>query len=248
MSQWHSIGVVMITYNAEATLEVALQSIPAGAEIIVSDGGSDDRTVAIAKSFKARVIQQDSALVAACGGNFDVARNRAMGLLTRQWVFILDSDEKVTEGLAREIAATIDRGEEHAAYDIPRKNFYWAKEVRLLGEDRQIRLLRKGNGQYGGNRLHCPICVDGSIGQLQEWLIHLNITSWTDVRRMFRRLQVERRNRTSSITATSAIRHTLHMFRYYIIRQQAWRDGLMGVFVSGMYSIYHGLSSWPGRK
>ena len=249
MSDWSSISVVMITRNAERSLAAALRSIPAGAEIIVADADSTDKTVSIACSFGARVIRQNQNLVAAAGGNFDVARNQAMDLADRNWLFILDSDEQLTAALAGEIAEVVQMDQAHAAYDIPRRNLFWGKEVRLLGEDRQIRLLQRERGRYVGHCLHCPICIEGMVGRLHEPLVHHNITCWPDVSRRFRRyLPIERRSKTPAAGPLSALRISCCMARYYLVRQQAWRDGWRGILTCCIYGVYHGLAQLPGKK
>jgi glycosyltransferase involved in cell wall biosynthesis len=239
----------MITRNAALTLPAALGSVPAGAEIIVADADSTDRTVAIARSCGARVVRQDPEPVAAAGGNFDVARNQVMGLAGRDWLFILDGDEQLTPALAREIAVTVRAAQDHAAYDLPRCNLFWGRAVRLLGEDRQIRLLRKGRGRYSGNRLHSPITIDGPLGNLRNPLIHHNITCRRDISRRFRiYLPVERRSREPATSRMAALRIAGRMGRYHLVRQQAWRDGWRGVAASCIYGLYHGLAHWPGGK
>jgi len=249
MSDWSPISVVMITRNASATLPVALGSIPAGAEIIVADADSTDQTVPIARSFGARVIRQDQDPVAAAGGNFDLARNKAMELARRDWLFILDGDEQLVPALAEEIAATVRTGQDHAAYDLPRRNLFWGKAVRLLGEDRQIRLLRKGRGRYVDRCLHCPIRIDGPVGHLLHALIHHNVTGLQDVVRRFRRyLPIERQTRAPAASRHAALRHILRMSRYYLLRQEAWRDGWQGVLASCIFGLYHGLAQWPRKK
>jgi glycosyltransferase involved in cell wall biosynthesis len=249
MNDWSPITMVMITRNAAATLTAALRSIPAGAEIIVADADSTDRTVSIARSFGARVIRQDPEPVAAAGGNFDLARNQAMDQAGRNWLFILDSDEQLSPALAEEIAVTVRTDRDHTAYDMPRRNLFWGKAVRLLGEDRQIRLLRRGRGRYMGNRLHRPIRIDGPVGRLREPLIHHNITGLRDVSRRFRRyLPIERQNVDPAASRLTALRLAGRMGRYYLIRQQAWRDGWRGVLASCIFSLYHGLAQWPGKK
>lgn len=249
MNDWSPITVVMITRNAGATLAAALRSVPAGAEIIVADADSTDRTVSIARSFGALVVRQDPEPVAAAGGNFDLARNQALDQAGRNWLLILDGDEQLTPALAEEIAATVRADRDHAAFDMPRRNLFWGKEVRLLGEDRQIRLLRRGRGRYVDHRLHRPIRIDGPVGRLRQPLVHYNITCRRDVSRRFRRyLPIERRTRVPADSRLAALRLIGRMGRYYLIRQQAWRDGWRGVLASCIFSLYHGLAQWPGGK
>lgn len=227
-----------------------MQTIPFEAEIIVADDDSTDKTVSIAQSFGARIVRQDHETIAEFGGNFDIARNQAMQFASRDWLLILDSDEHLTPDLAEEIGTIILADEYYAAYDMPRRNLFWGKPGRLLGDDRQVRLLRKGKGCYRGCSLHCQIHVDGQVGQLHEPLIHYNISAWSDVCRRYRRyLPIERMNsRQAAGGRMSALIIAARMSRYYLIKQQAWRDGWRGIVTTFIFSLYHGLAQWPSTK
>lgn len=248
MTSWRNISVVMITHNAASTITKALQSIPPDTEIIVADAESEDQTVSIARSLGARVIQQDLDKVCAAKGNFDVARNQAMALAKNDWIVILDSDERLPHTLIEEIAEAAHNPREYVAFDLPRRNLFWGKEVRLLGEDRQIRLIRRGKGNYCGFSLHAQISVDGHVGHLKEALIHYNITSLIDIKRMFRRLPVERQGTPPEPNILKILQHILRMSKYYLVHQQAWKDGGRGIVISCLYALYHGLSLWPGKS
>ncbi len=246
MSGWSEISVIVLTRDSERLLAGALASVPARAEIIVADDNSTDRSRAIARSFGARVIRQDRDLVRAWGGNFDLARNQAMALASRDWLFILDSDEEITRSLAGEVVEAIRTAPVFAAWDMPRRNLFWDREVRLLGEDRQVRLLRRGSGRYQGMRLHRPLEVEGPVGHLRAPLVHHNITCLHDIRRRFTTcLPVEQR--TAAQDSPAPLRTGLRMTRYYLLHQQAWRDGWRGILVSCIYGLYHGLACLPTR-
>jgi glycosyltransferase involved in cell wall biosynthesis len=248
MSFWSEVSVVMIALDAEDLLPGALKSIPEEAEVIVADGGSRDRAVAIARAHGADVIDQDRAAIAAADGNFDVARNDAARRASRDWIFFLDADERITEALAAEIARLVDDGLS-AAFDMPRINHFWGRPVRLLGEDRQIRLVHKGHGRFEGTALHRGMTVDGSVESLHGPLVHLNVRNWADVRLRFRRyLPSEARHHEPVSSRIRAIRLGSYMFRYYYLTQGAWRDGWRGLVVCLVYAVYHGAAAWQSRR
>jgi tetratricopeptide (TPR) repeat protein len=84
------ISVCMIVKNEELFMAQCLSSIQDVAdEIIVVDTGSTDRTIEIAKSFGATVIERE------WRNDFAWARNQAIELATKRWVFILDADEEL---------------------------------------------------------------------------------------------------------------------------------------------------------
>lgn len=84
------ISVVIPAYNAERYIGEALESVLAQtarpAEIIVVDNGSNDRTVAIAKRFRVRVLQQAQRGASA-------TRNAGILAATKPWVAFLDADD-----------------------------------------------------------------------------------------------------------------------------------------------------------
>jgi len=85
------ISVCMIVKNEERFLDQCLRSVQDIAdEIVIVDTGSTDRTVEIAKSFGARVIERE------WRNDFGWARNQAIEMATKRWILILDADEELT--------------------------------------------------------------------------------------------------------------------------------------------------------
>ncbi len=248
MDPWRDISVVLITRNAAAVLDGALASIPAGAEVIVADDGSTDGTCDLASRRSARVVPQDPVRLAAARGNFDVARNGAARHATRPWWLFLDADERITPALAIEIAAALPTAGK-AGFDMPRTNLFWGRPVRLLGEDRQIRLVRRGLGRFPDGALHQKMIVDGDIGRLAAPLLHENVRNWRDVRERFHRyVPVEAAHLTMRPTrrqvAASAVWHLAH----YYGTMGAWRDGARGLLVSCIYAAYHAAVLHAARR
>ena len=246
MDGWSRVSVVVIARDAARVLPGALASVPRGAEIVVADGASRDTTVEVARAYGARVVAQDLAAVAAAGGNFDVARNDAARHAQREWVLFLDADERLSPALAAEIAQAV-AADTVAAYDMPRVNLFWGKPVRLLGEDRQRRLVRRGRGCFEGRALHQPMRVDGPIGHLTMPLVHENVRRGGDLARRFRRdVPIQAAALAAPPGLGEACRIPLRMFRYYYCTNAAWRDGPRGLAVAFAYALYHGAIAAAG--
>jgi glycosyltransferase involved in cell wall biosynthesis len=227
MTSLGQLTVGVITRNAAEVLPGLLTSMPEEVELIVADGGSSDATVELARAAGARVIDQDLEAVRVTGGNFDVARNDIHRAASRGWILFLDADERLTTALCTELAELLAGKPEHAAYEIPRINLFWRRPVRLLGKDYQLRLVRTNAGRYEGRTLHGRMSVDGSIGRLQHPIEHREVALQAVApgpRPSLRRLVTE----------------PLHLFRFYYLENQAWRDGLIGLVVSAVYAAQRG--------
>lgn len=85
------ISLCMIVKNEERFLEQCLRSVADVVdEIIIVDTGSTDRTIEIARSFGATVIERE------WRNDFAWARNQSIESATRRWILFLDADEELT--------------------------------------------------------------------------------------------------------------------------------------------------------
>ena len=238
MPAWSSISVILITREAAGVLGPALDSIPREAEVIVADDTSSDGTAGLARARGATVVAQDPAVLAAAHGNFDVARNAAASHATRDWWFFLDADERMTPELAAEVAAARP-APACAAFDLPRTNRFWGRPVRLLGDDRQVRLVRRGRGRFPEGPLHQKMVVEGEVAHLAAALLHDHIRSWRDVRERFRRyVPVEAAAIPARPSWPAILQAGAGHFVYYARTMGAWRDGARGLLVAAIYAAY----------
>jgi tetratricopeptide (TPR) repeat protein len=92
-----TLGLCMIVKDEEEMLGKCLAAVaPAVDEIVIVDTGSKDRTIEIAKSHGAKVIEQ------AWTGSFSDARNTSFEHATTDWIIYLDADEVlVADDVAR---------------------------------------------------------------------------------------------------------------------------------------------------
>ncbi len=82
------LSLCMIVRDEEEMLPRCLAAAaPAVDEIVIVDTGSTDRTIEIAKSFGARVIEREWT------GSFSEARNASFDAATGDWIIYLDADE-----------------------------------------------------------------------------------------------------------------------------------------------------------
>lgn len=81
-----NIDVIIVTFNSDAVIATALQSLPRGMNVIVVDNGSADRSVAIASA--------EGATCITCDGNLGFGRASNLGAERTQaeFIFFLNPD------------------------------------------------------------------------------------------------------------------------------------------------------------
>src|SRR5215469_8490800 len=95
------LSVVIITFNEQANIGRTLASVQplvadGQGEIIVVDSGSTDRTLAIAKSYGAKIFIEE-------WKGYATQKNSAIDKAIGNWILSLDADEEVSPDLAAEI-------------------------------------------------------------------------------------------------------------------------------------------------
>lgn len=105
------ISLCLIVRDEEALLRGCLASAADHVdEIIVVDTGSEDGTVAIARSFGAAV--HEFAWV----DDFAAARNEALRHASGAWILVLDADERLADGAGPAIRQAVQRGDFDCGY------------------------------------------------------------------------------------------------------------------------------------
>jgi len=94
------LSVVTIALNEEHNIVECLESVRWADELIVVDSGSTDRTVELARTFPASVMQLP-------WRGYGATKNDALTHATGDWILWLDADERVTPELAAEIRAKV---------------------------------------------------------------------------------------------------------------------------------------------
>ncbi len=149
--------MVINTFDSEGVIERALESVRWADEILICDMHSRDKTVEIAKKFKAKVVYHEQVSFV------ELARNFAISKASGEWILILDPDEEVPSGLAERLQEIVV-GEEPdvTCVVIPRKNIIFGKWVKAANwwPDYNIRFFKKGKVTWE-NKIHRPPQVTG---------------------------------------------------------------------------------------
>ena len=90
-----------------------------------------------------------------------------------EWIFVLDSDEIITEPLKAEILKTLENPL-FKAYKVPRLNYFFGKEIRRMGlyPDYSTRFFDKRFARFDGREVHEKVLCDSDIGVFKEHFIH----------------------------------------------------------------------------
>lgn len=162
------ISAVVLTKNEERNLERCLGSLSWCEEIIIVDDFSSDKTVEIAKKFKAVVIQRK------LDADFSGQRNFGLKRAKNEWVFFVDADEVVLPDLAQEISSHLKSVSlSVVGFKINRRDFFGGKWLKYgeSGDSRPLRLARKNAGSWKG-KVHEIWSIDGEVENLKNYLEH----------------------------------------------------------------------------
>ena len=166
------LSVIILSNNEAENIANCIKSAEFANEIIVLDSGSKDKTVEIAKSLGAKVIQRS------LDNDFSQQRNFGISESQNEWIFMLDCDERITEELADEIKERVKLNAD-ITYTVSRENhFVQGKALHgVLRPDNVERLFKKSGSYYEGiihERLYSPY----PKAKLKSKLIHFPYKSW----------------------------------------------------------------------
>ncbi|NOX32637.1 MAG: glycosyltransferase family 2 protein [Deltaproteobacteria bacterium] len=146
----NKLSVYIIAFNEEEKITKALESAVWADEIVVADSFSKDNTAGIARDFGAKVVQIPF-------NGFGELRNKAIEACSHDWIFSLDSDERLTQNAKEEILNIINSKDSLDAYYVPRKNYFmgkWIKHAGFYPDFRQPQLFKKGALRFKNDAVH----------------------------------------------------------------------------------------------
>jgi glycosyltransferase involved in cell wall biosynthesis len=170
-----SLSVTVIALNQEANIGPCLESAAFADELVVVDTGSTDGTVETARRYTDRVVH-------APWQGFARTKNFALDQARGDWVFSLDTDERVPPALGAEIMAVVAADGPLNGYRVPRKNYFGGRWVRHLGwyPDYTLRLFKRELGRFRDREVHEEVEVPGPVGRLNTPLDHYSYTDLQD--------------------------------------------------------------------
>jgi (heptosyl)LPS beta-1,4-glucosyltransferase len=242
------ISAIVLTRNEERHLPDCLRTLHWADEVVVLDSGSTDNTLALAEQAGARIVTRPFT-------HFGDQREAALRLAQYPWVLFVDADERVPPALAEEIQQTVAANHPEVGWWIPRRNYFWGRQVRYSGwyPDYQLRLLRVDSARFDPDQhVHEVATLNGTDGYLQEPLLHINYESW---REFWAKQRTYARHESTKLRAQgipwkphSVVLQPLRAFYRRFIRWQGWRDGLLGLQLALAMAFWEGVSYWGLRQ
>lgn len=239
-----TLSYAILTLNEEREIADCIRSLGPAEELLVLDSGSSDATLERARAasegmpFRLRLAQRPFR-------DYADQRNAALDLLTSDWVFFVDADERSTPEQIAEVAARLAAPDAPAGFWVPRANIIFGRRIRHTGwwPDYQLRLFQRRRGRYDPARpVHELVCLHGEAGHLLAPLVHYNY------RRVGQFIQKQRRyavHEARQLRAAGQRPRTRALFgqpareflRRYIILG-GWRDGGHGLLLSLLMAWY----------
>lgn len=240
-----TLSIAIATFNEEQNLSRCLGSVASWVdEIVVVDGGSSDRTVQIARSFKVKVIITDNPPI------FHINKQKAVDACSGEWILQLDADEVVSDDLKNEILHIMNakKVEQKIGYFIPRKNYFLGYWLHKGGQypDYVIRFFQHGKGHFPCKSVHEQIEINGEIGYMKNHILHY---SYKTMQEYWKKADTYTSLEARQLRQTQTPIHIFSFFNFNIIkptcmflnmfvRHKGFVDGWHG-FLFAIFSSLH---------
>ncbi len=234
-----ALSVVIITYNEQRNIRACLETVRWADEIVVVDCFSTDDTVEICKEYTQKIYQRS-------WPGYGLQKNFGIEQASKDWILILDADERVTPELKQEIQAVLNdpSDREIVAYEIPRRNYFFGRWVRWVYQypDYQFRLFKKGKAWYNSKKLHENLMINGKTGRLKHPLEHYSYYTLSDMlkkQKNYARLMSEEQMISRiRVTGFDLLIRPLSILIKIFILKQGYREGIRGVIISVFASLF----------
>lgn len=232
------ISVVILTKNAENSIQQAIESVSWADEVIVVDDNSTDTTHKIVKDHKA--LLWNHAL------ENDFSQQRIFGLEKAKgdWVLFIDDDERVSPKLRDEIRKEIARNETTiCGYYIKRIDIVWGKELKHgeTGNATFLRLARKNFGIWK-DPVHEYWDIQGRTPTLKNPLYH---NPHKNISEFIRKINLYSTIRANYLFKNNIKESPLAIFgkpfgkcMFNLIILQGYKDGTIGVIHALLMSFH----------
>lgn len=231
------ISALVLAKDEEDRIADCLSQLNFVDEIIVLDQNSQDKTVEIAKRFKAIILNSQDE-------NFANNRNILANKATNDWLLYVDADERLSKELVGEILSAI-KNQKYSAYYVPRKNKILGTWLKHGGwwPDYVPKVFEKSKLLNWSGSIHESPHVSGDFGYLKHPLIHITAPNFNHMfikTIKWAKIEAELNYQANSPKVNSA--KVLFSFfkefgkRYFI--KLGFLDGKVGL-IESLYQAYH---------
>jgi len=225
----NQLSVVIISKNEEKFIADAVKSALFADEVLVLDSGSTDGTCTVAQQLGAKVLHQDWL-------GFGAQKNKAVELAKNDWVFVLDSDERITPELQSEILNILKESTADG-YHVARLNNFFGKNIRHCGlyPDYSIRLFNRCKGRFNDVTVHESVQIQGKTDKLKNHMLHLafnTVSEFTDKQRKYAKLSQKKKNLIKAFISPIWTFLKIYIFRLGFL--EGWR----GFVIAKVYAQY----------
>jgi glycosyltransferase involved in cell wall biosynthesis len=233
-----AISAVVVCFNEEDNIGSCLESASWCDEIIVVDSFRTDKTVEICRRYTERVIQRS-------WSGFREQVSFAISEASRDWVLLIDADERISSPLRKEIEDALTRPASGTnGFAMPRLVYYFDRWWWRGGwyPDYKLRLFRRGMARCVGLDPHPKIEVQGTVRRLRNPIYHFSyrnvadhinrINSFTTISS-----QLMRREGKQWSWADALFRPLTRFLRCYVWKR-GFLEGFPGFFIAVTAAYY----------
>ena len=244
------VTAVIIAKNEEKRIAKCLESIRWVDEAVVVDGFSTDRTVDIAKSYGAKVVQHKFT------GAFADDRNIGNDNARNDWVLTLDADDVVTENFRAKMEEALSKDSGIVLYKFRRKNYFLGHYMEYGGWSHYIpNLINRRFVRFEGDLHEVPVHKEGVEGTIEADIEHYPFDSIAQF--------VDRQNRYSSILAQDVLKkrgvlsdreirkemvgRSFKIFWKAYFKKKGYKEGAYGIIFAVLFAFIN-FMKWAKYK
>lgn len=236
----NEISVVIHTLNSERVIRQCLEGVKDFDEIIICDMYSEDDTLRIASEYNAKIVMHEP-----CNGFVEPARTFATQQATKDWVFVVDSDEKVPSALREYLYDIIKKEDCPDALFVPRKNYFMGRFLRASFPDYQLRFFKKDRFVNWPSTVHSRPKIDGICKKIpkKKSLAFDHILEKNDIRTTVQKMniysdhEVDKRKNEKASVAGLIFKSTFRFLKSYILKG-GFLEGKEGFIYATLNSYY----------